>query len=106
MKKALSLVVAAGIIAAASASFAGIVGSKHDLSTAGLGDDNLLNKSAGSSSQICIYCHAPHNAAKSLPLWNRNNPVGTSFTLYSGVNMQNKSFSTGFTDDSTSLFCM
>lgn len=104
MKKALSLVAAASIIAAASASVAGIVGSKHDLSNTGTA--TLENRVAGGSTQICIYCHAPHNAAQSLPLWNRDNPVGSLFKLYSGVNMENVSFSSGFSSDSTSLFCM
>jgi len=104
MKKVLSLLAVAGLIAAASSAFgATIVGSKHDLSSTG-----SANQSGGgaSSTQICVYCHAPHNAAKSLPLWNRVNPAGSLFRLYSGVNMANASFASGFTADSTSLFCM
>lgn len=107
MKKALSLVVAAGIIASAAASFGGsIVGSKHDFSAIAANGITLAGGVQGSSTQICIYCHAPHNTAKSIPLWNRTNPAGSLFTLYSGVNMENTSFRQGFTDDSTSLFCM
>jgi predicted CXXCH cytochrome family protein len=104
MKKVLALVAAAGIIAAATTSFgASIVKSKHDLSgTASHGNATY----AGTSTQICVYCHAPHNAASNLPLWNRSNPAGSAFTLYSGVNMTNVSFKGGFTADSTSLFCM
>jgi len=102
MKKVLSLLAVTGLVAAASSSFgASIVGSKHDLNGGTWG-----GAGAGSSTQICVYCHAPHNAAKSLPLWNRTNPDGSLFKLYSGVNMQNVSFSSGFTADSTSLFCM
>jgi len=104
MKKVLSLLAVAGLIAAASSAFgATIVGSKHDLSNTGTATGL---SGGGSSTQICVYCHAPHNAAKSLPLWNRTNPAGSLFKLYSGVNMQNVSFSSGFTADSTSLFCM
>jgi hypothetical protein len=100
MKQVLTLVAAAGIIAASSAAFgATIVQSKHDLA---LGHGASY---ASGSAQICVYCHAPHNAANSLPLWNRSNPTIT-FTLYSGLNMQNVSFQSGFTSDSTSLFCM
>ena len=29
---------------------------------------------AQSESQVCIFCHAPHNAAPQTPLWNRENP--------------------------------
>lgn len=102
MKKVLALVAAAGLIAAASTAFAAvsIVGTKHDLS---LGGNNLAK---GTNTQICVYCHTPHNAAVSTVLWNRNNPAGSNFTLYSGVGMENKSFKSGFTADSTSLFCM
>lgn len=109
MKKVLSLVAVAGLIAAASTAFAGsIVDSKHNLSRLG----GALSSAAGyanagtGTTQICVYCHAPHGANLSLPLWNRSNPAASGFTLYSGVNMANPSFKTGFTTDSTSLFCM
>lgn len=102
MKKVLGLVAAASLIAAATAAFgASIVNSKHDLSNGATG-----TLYSGDTTQICIYCHAPHNAKESLPLWNRTNPAGAGFTLYSGVGMASVSFKTGFTSDSTSLFCM
>lgn len=104
MKKVLALVAVTGILAAASfASAATIVGSKHDLTSSGTAS---IKGGATETSQICVYCHAPHGAAKSIPLWNRTNPGATGFTLYSGVNMASVSFKTGFTSDSTSLFCM
>jgi len=104
MKKVLTLLAAAGIMTAATAAFGGsIVGSKHDLSSTGTGS---VKGGAAQTSQICVYCHAPHNALLPLPLWNRSNPLGAPFTLYSGVNMQSRQFATGFTSDSTSLFCM
>lgn len=103
MKKVLALVAAVGLIAAATTAMgATIQASKHDLS-AGSVTGGLYG---GTSTQICVYCHAPHNAALSLPLWNRVNPAGSLFRLYSGVNMANQSFASGFTSDSTSLFCM
>ncbi len=108
MKKVLVLT-AVGLMAATTAAFgASIVNSKHDLSKGSLIGGVALSytQGANTSTQICIYCHAPHNAVKSIPLWNRINPGGAGFTLYSGVNMANVSFKTGFTADSTSLFCM
>jgi len=103
MKKVLAFIVAAGILATTSfTSAATIVGSKHDLAASG----TAAQSGTGSSTQICVYCHAPHNSNFSLPLWNRVNPEGSLFTLYSGVGMSNVSFKTGFTADSTSLFCM
>ncbi|MDO8663124.1 MAG: cytochrome c3 family protein [Candidatus Omnitrophota bacterium] len=47
--------------------FAGsIVSSKHNLSLSGPG-----NVKASSESEICIFCHTPHNASTQAPLWNR-----------------------------------
>jgi len=107
MKKSVGILAAAGIIAAATAAFgATIVNSKHDLSAGSTVGGVAASYNLGQSTQICIYCHAPHNANLSLPLWNRTNPAGSGFTLYSGVGMANVSFKTGFTSDSTSLFCM
>lgn len=107
MRKVLALLAAAGLIAAASTAFgASIVNSKHDLSNGSTVGGVSGSYTIGTSTQICVYCHAPHNANLSLPLWNRSNPAGAGFTLYSGVNMTNVSFKTGFTSDSTSLFCM
>ena len=60
---------AAAIVAmllAPSASWATVAGTKHNfglLSAAGV-------KSADSS-EICVFCHTPHNADPQAPLWNR-----------------------------------
>lgn len=51
-------------------SFAAIAGTAHDLST------------TGSSDQICVYCHTPHNADATVePLWNATLSTST-FTAY------------------------
>jgi hypothetical protein len=49
---------------------------KHNLSVSGPG-----TVKASSESQICVFCHAPHNSAPSAPLWNRRNP-GTTYIPY------------------------
>jgi predicted CXXCH cytochrome family protein len=104
MKKALSLLVAAGLIAVATTAMASsITNSKHNLSVTGTG---TFKGTASNNTQICVYCHTPHNAVIAIPLWNRNNPAGNLFTLYSGINMTNISNKSGFTSDSISLFCM
>ncbi len=106
MKKVVSLLAVAGLIAAAGAAYGEtIVNSKHNLTRAST-VSVLAGGKLGTSTQICIYCHAPHGAKESLPLWNRSNPSAAGFTLYSGVGMANVSFKSGFTTDSTSLFCM
>ncbi len=43
-----------------------IINSKHNLSAGGPGAVK-----ASTESQICIFCHAPHNASGAAPLWNR-----------------------------------
>ncbi len=70
----LSLVLVVGL---ATVSVAGIVGTKHDLSSSGSG--------ATLSTQICNVCHTPHNAlsATNAPLWNHTITTAT-FTPYSG----------------------
>ncbi len=108
MKKALALIAAAALMAAAGTAMAApksIVDSKHNLSSYNPNNisRNVVNNNA---TQICIYCHTPHNANGNLPIWNRNDPSQkANFVLYSGVGMTNVSNKT-FTNDSISLFCM
>ncbi len=53
-----------------------IVTSKHNLSITGPG----IVKAA-SESEICIFCHTPHNSSPQPPLWSHNNS-GAVYTLY------------------------
>lgn len=107
MKRVLSLVAALAVTTVATAAFAGsstIAGTKHNLSTGG---SFSYKAGSGGTGQICIFCHTPHNAAKNVPLWNRNSgTAATGFLLYSSVTMVNSKHKTGFTSDSISLFCM
>jgi predicted CXXCH cytochrome family protein len=67
-----------GILFATQAA-AGILGTKHDFSAAGYG-----------STQLCVFCHAPHNAQTipTAPLWNHQSTNAT-YTLYSGPGTMN-----------------
>jgi predicted CXXCH cytochrome family protein len=61
----------ASIVAARA--FAGdesVVHTKHNLSASGPGTVR-----AASEEQVCIFCHAPHNASPAIPMWNRHNPT-------------------------------
>lgn len=109
MKKVLALVAVASLMAAATvAGAASIKNSKHDLSSG----SSATTK--GNTNQLCVYCHTPHNAIQNgYPLWNRTNPAGNTFALYSSSGMQNgytaggnAGASTGFTSNSVSLYCM
>lgn len=72
----LSFIVGVIVVCAFSARGASVVGSRHDLSSAG--------------EQICIYCHTPHfaNTDKSgLPLWNRAISDAVTFSMYTSATM-------------------
>jgi len=53
----------------------GVSNTKHNLSVSGPGQIK-----ATSEQEVCIFCHAPHNAART-PLWNKPNSFAT-YTLY------------------------
>src|SRR5690242_6956698 len=98
MKKVLSIVATAALLTAASTAMAATYGttsittSKHNLSASG-GSSSYK----GTGSQICVYCHTPHNAYTTAPLWNRNNGfAANTYTLYSGLGMANVSNKSGF----------
>ncbi len=69
------LVSAAALWAVASADES-IVSSKHDLSSRAPGSIRAVHED-----RVCIFCHAPHNAAPQTPLWNRVNPR-THYRIY------------------------
>jgi predicted CXXCH cytochrome family protein len=56
--------------------------SPHNLSVSGPGTVR-----AAGESQICIFCHTPHNATPVQPLWNRAMPV-TSYKVYSSNSLK------------------
>jgi predicted CXXCH cytochrome family protein len=77
------LLIACAIFAFPSATAAqyGINSTKHNLSVSGPGPIK-----ATSETRICIFCHTPHNATPSTPLWNKSlNAV--SYVLYSSSTM-------------------
>src|SRR5437879_5236460 len=53
-----------------------IINSPHNLSASGPGAIR-----ASSEQEVCIFCHAPHNASPIQPVWNRNMPV-SAYTVY------------------------
>ena len=54
---------------------------KHNLSVSGLGTVR-----ATATTEICIFCHAPHNASPAPPLWNQGES-GVTYTPYSSTTM-------------------
>lgn len=94
--KSLLFLLAAGTLSLSAAS---IVGTKHDLSSTGGG-------AKSNTTQVCVFCHAPHNTAavQIIPLWNHATTAST-FTLYTSSTMT----ATGVTETQpagASLACM
>ena len=54
---------------------------KHNLSISGPGTVRAV-----SETQICVFCHTPHNSRTQAPLWNRNDSGGT-YTMYWSATM-------------------
>src|SRR3989344_3910455 len=54
----------------------GISSKKHNLSIYGQG-----SVVATSTTEICVFCHTPHFAQPSTPLWNKQDP-GNTYTIY------------------------
>lgn len=79
MKKV--LIFAVIMLFVASAAFATIVGSKHDMR------EHQTGMTLGYN-EVCVYCHTPHGAATgvTLPLWNRNMPTNGSYQYYNNPN--------------------
>lgn len=75
MRRLLSVLLL-GLLLPSATVFANLLSSKHNLSVSGSGSIK-----ASSESQTCVFCHAPHNASPSAPLWNRSNP-GSTYTPY------------------------
>jgi predicted CXXCH cytochrome family protein len=88
-----------GIALLAGLAQAGIVGSKHDLTSSG------GSPWSGSNDQVCIYCHTPHNASTVAPLWNRNLPTQT-FTPYSSYTFDGTFVEPAGQPTAESLLCL
>lgn len=76
MKKTVFMVM--GAVLMSGTAFAGITGTKHDLSTT----TGISGAVLSGTAKLCEVCHAPHNAAVAVPLWNRTNPAAASITVY------------------------
>ncbi len=79
MKTARHLAIAVALLAALPVlpTYAGVVDTRHNLSVTGPGTTR-----AATETEICLFCHAPHNASPAAPLWNRRSS-GATYTPYS-----------------------
>ena len=72
----------AGLFILSGSAIAGVVGSKHDLTSATGGGAAQLNSTG--TDQVCVFCHTPHGSdiAAPAPLWNKSLPAAGGFTNY------------------------
>ena len=78
MMRSLCIAALAGLLCCWTAlAMAGIGTTRHNLSVSGPG-----TVKAASETQICVFCHAPHNSSPVAPLWNRKTPAA-SYVPYS-----------------------
>lgn len=100
MKKVLLLTAAIALLAMPA--MAGIKETRHNLGMTG----DYTYRATGGVTQICVFCHTPHNSVMNILLWNRSMPSGT-FQMYTSSG----SFSSGnkksaLDTNSISLFCL
>ncbi len=76
----IGLLAAAALFTMQVATAASIVGSKHDFSSGGT--STYKGTATADGGQVCVYCHTPHNASTSQPLWNHTASGIASYTLY------------------------
>ena len=78
----LALACALVLAVAGTAAAQGMLGSKHNLSVTGPGEIR-----ATSETEVCVFCHTPHNATPSAPLWNKA-LSGQSYSPYASNTLQ------------------
>ena len=86
------------IISLSDNSLAGIVNTKHNLSSTSA----AAIKATDGEQEICIFCHTPHNSNPIAPLWNRNSN-GNFYTPYDSTTF---SIDTPGTPTGSSLLCL
>ena len=73
-----------------------LITSKHNLSASGPGTIK-----AASENEVCIFCHTPHNARSTGPLWNKKDP-GAIYNLYNSSTLN----AVIGQPDGTSIMCL
>jgi hypothetical protein len=71
-----------GVLVARFVAADSIINSKHDLSAAGPGPIK-----AKSETEVCMFCHTPHKAAREAPLWNRYSS-GATYAPYTSTTVK------------------
>jgi predicted CXXCH cytochrome family protein len=78
------------LIAIPLIAIAGVKNTKHNLSVTGPGDIKALTET-----QICIFCHTPHNGSPAYPLWNHELSAVQNYINYWSSSLKAYSSETG-----------
>lgn len=108
-KKSVVLVaLAAGVMVTSlsMAAVSNVANSKHNFTQAG--STGAYHDAANVQSQVCVYCHTPHNAGQTRLLWNKASNSVTNFRLYtsSGTLTNTVRTASSLSGNSPSLFCL
>jgi predicted CXXCH cytochrome family protein len=109
LKTVIVVLVAAVLLTTGKLAIAGpisdVVNSKHNLS---VGGSSVGAAQAGSGvTQVCIFCHTPHNAGRNRLLWNKASNAAVNFRLYtSSGSLTSVTKGSQLTSDSPSLLCL
>ena len=78
MKKLFAVLVVVLVLIGTGAALAAIVNTKHDLSAAGVANN-----------EVCVWCHTPHNSdtVQLAPLWSHESTVVNNYTIYSSATL-------------------
>src|SRR4030067_1940126 len=66
--------------------WAGVANTKHNLSVSGTGAIK-----ATAETEICVFCHLPHNANPAVPLWSHN-VSSAAYTMYNSEYLNRASY--------------
>lgn len=93
---------------ATSIVFAGITGTKHDLSSTSTGG-GITATGASGVTQKCVFCHTPHSSSKAGPLWNHSLSAATYSVRdadWTALNPQDWRVSNAIQPDGSSKLCL
>ena len=98
--------IASGVLVSslAIAAVSNVANTKHNFAIGG-GTGQLQSTTI---SQVCIFCHTPHNAGQTRLLWNKANNTATNFRLYtsSGTLRNVTRTQSALSANSPSLLCL
>ena len=83
MKVYLTILTLALMVVAVGSAYGAVADTKHNLSSSGPGEIK-----AEGTSEVCVFCHTPHNANTDIDigLWNRKTQdPGVTYTMYDGT---------------------